>query len=126
MLKEVGMSNLRLGVQSGSDHIRTKFFNRKDSLDDILNVAWLLFENKVVGLYDFIVNNPYDNFYTTKETRDFIDKLPPLSGINCFELRWFPKTPLTERALGDGTIEQKDVEGQYNRFGGWNYCYMKG
>lgn len=126
MMKEAGLACFRTGIQSGSDYIRSEVFNRKDNLEDILTLAWSLYINKIVGSYDFIVNNPYDDRYTLKETRDFIDRLPPYSGINCFELRWFPQTPLTNNSLRNGCILEKDVEGQYNRFGHWEYSYGKG
>lgn len=126
ILKSAGLGNFRMGVQSGSSDIRAKLFNRKDTLDGILNAAWLIHDCKLVGTYDFIVNNPYDTPKTLQETRDFIGKLPPHSGINNFELRWFPGVPLTEMALSDGHIKARDVEGQFTRLGSWNYYYRKG
>lgn len=126
MLKDAGLGNFRIGVQSGSDRIRKTIYNRKDGLNDILKVAQLLHKHKIHGSYDFIINNPYESYITLKESRNFINELPPFVQINNFELRWFPKTPLTEMALADGAIEFKDVEGQYDRFGSWDYCYAKG
>jgi radical SAM superfamily enzyme YgiQ (UPF0313 family) len=125
MLKEAGCEGIRMGVQSGSGSMRSKF-NRKETLDDILRAATLIYHNKIGSSYDFIINNPYDDGYSLKETRDFIGKLPPYVGINCFELRWFPSTPMTNMALRDGYILPRDVEGQYSRFGHWDYSYTKG
>lgn len=127
MLKDVGLGGVRLGVQSGSRYIREEIYNRKENIDDTLKAAWLLYDLGVgEHSYDFIVNGPYDNAQTLKETRDFIDELPPQAVIQNFELRWFPNLPLTNRALADGYIGPKNVEGQYDRFGDWSYCYQKG
>jgi radical SAM superfamily enzyme YgiQ (UPF0313 family) len=125
MLRDAGLGNFRMGVQSGSKYIRSLIFNRKDSLAEIMDSAWLLHRSGVKTTYDFIVNNPYDTADTLRETRDFIADLPPGVGINNFELRWFPATPLTRKALKDQTIRQQDVEGQSTRLGSWNYLYTK-
>lgn len=126
MLKEAGIKGYRVGVQSGSLELRKNLFNRKDLLTEILEVAWMLHGNGVHGSYDFIVNNPYDDQNTLKQTRGFIDRLPPKSQINCFELRWFPGTKLTRQALKEGVINQADVEGEKDRLGGWSYSYIRG
>jgi radical SAM superfamily enzyme YgiQ (UPF0313 family) len=124
MLKQAGMSYFRTGVQSGSQYIRSAIFNRKDSLEQILNVFNILKKHGLTSSFDFITGNPYDTWETQKETRSFISKLAG-AGISVFELRWFPKTPLTQRALADGYIKQEDVEGHYLRLGNWHYDYVK-
>jgi len=125
LMKDAGVEMLRFGVQSGSKYIRKEFFNRKDNLDQILEKAHMTAEVGMQGIYDFITQHPYDTPNTLKETRDFIDKLPPFSQIDHFEIRWFPNTPLTNRALKDGYIEEKDVEGNFIRLGNWSYAYGK-
>lgn len=121
--KRGGIRNVRIGVQSGSKELRENIYNRKDRLDDILRVAELLHKNRVYGNYDFIIESPYDTPETLKETRDFIRRLPELSTINKFELRYWPGTNLTKRALSDGYITEQDVEGNFLRFGDWAYVY---
>jgi len=125
MLKEAGLVNYRIGVQSGCSNLRSEIFNRKDNLENILSTSYLLEKHGVVGLYDFIFNNPYDDMVSLSKTRNFIRSLPTSSVISNFELRWFPNTPLTKKALCDMAIQPKDVEGQFNRFGNWDYTYTK-
>lgn len=125
MLKDAGMNSIRFGVQSGSKYLRSEIFNRKDNLGDILSAAWFLHKNGISAIYDFIVNNPYDSPETLRKTRNFIRKLPQSAIINCFELRWFPGTPLTKMALEDCFIEEEDVEGNFDRFGRWDYTWVR-
>jgi radical SAM superfamily enzyme YgiQ (UPF0313 family) len=126
LLRRAGFSNIRIGVQSGSDYIRREIFGRTDSLAKILEVAG---DADRMGLrvdYDFIIENPYDTPETMKDTRDFIKKLPNSALINKFELRWWPGTPLTARALSDGVIDETDVAGSSIRVGQWSYVYQDG
>ncbi len=125
LLNRAGFNFMRIGVQSGSEYIRREIFNRKDSLDDVLKVAKLCDDRRFPMHYDFIIDNPYDTPETMKDTRDFISKLPPTAAINKFELRWWPGTPLTTRALDDGYITKEDVAGACFRVGPWSYVYQK-
>jgi len=125
LLKEAGARILKFGVQSASQHIRKEIYERADELEDILNIAHKANSLGISTEFDFITNSPYDTAETLKETRNFIDKLPWLSQINQFELRFFPGTLLTERALEEGLIEPKDIEGQYLRIGHWSHGYRK-
>lgn len=124
IVKKAGVQAVRIGVQSGSEYIRRDIFNRKDTLEQILEVSWMIKKHGIVGHYDFIIENPYDSSDTLRETRKFIHRLPQNSTINKFELRYWPKTPLTEKALNDGHITKKDVEGDFLRFGQWAYVYQ--
>ena len=123
VVKSAGVEAVRIGVQSGSEYIRSDIFNRKDTLDQIRRVAKLLEENEMMGHYDFIFDNPYETPETLKETRDFIRSLPKTSLINKFEMRYWPGTRLTKSALNDGLIEEEDVEGHFTRLGNWTYMY---
>jgi len=124
-LQFIRITKVRFGVQSGSEELRKNVFNRKDSLGKILELATFCDKIGIQHEYDFIINNPYDTHDSMKDTRDFISKLPYGALINYFELRWFPGTPLTKRALDDGYIRKEDVEGQFNRFGNWAYSYIR-
>ena len=122
--KAGGIKYIRLGVQSGSEHIRRNVLGRHDTLEQIRRAAKLIDQYGFYSHYDFIIENPYDTPETMKETRDFIRTLPSDSAwINKFELRYWPGTEITRRALKDGYITPEDVEGNYCRFGGWSYIY---
>lgn len=125
LMKDIGFTEIRLGVQSGSQRIRTEIFNRKDSLDQILRFAWDAHALGLVTDCDFIIDNPYDTAETMKETRDYIRQLPPSTSINKFELRYWPGTVLTRRALADGVIDPEDVSGRFLRLGNWSYAYKR-
>ncbi len=124
ILKAAGVTTVRIGVQSGSEQLRKDIYYRKDTLNEVLEVANLLHQKNMVGHYDFIIENPYDTPKTIADTRRFIRKLPLSALTNKFELRYWPGTGLTKRALKDGYIIPDDVEGNYLRFGDWTYMYQ--
>lgn len=125
LLQRAGFSSIRIGVQSGSEEIRRLVFNRKDSLDKIHELAWEAHRIGMVVHYDFIVENPYDTPATMAATRNFIKRLPPSAAINKFELRYWPGTPLTNRALAEGHIQADDIADRSVRVGDWSYIYQQ-
>ena len=124
MLKRAGVDAIRIGVQSANEHIRKDIFNRSESLQDVLNVAYKIHSRNIVGHYDFIIENPYDTTESLRDTRNFIRKLPQSAITNKFEMRYWPGTKLTDMALKDGHINPEDVSGQFMRFGNWTYTYQ--
>jgi len=80
-----------------------------------------------MGRFDIIVNNPFDTPDTMKETRELIKKLTLPFIVRNFEMRFFPGTDLTIKAVNDGLIEPDDVEGQrWCKFGNWHFNYECG
>lgn len=124
LMKRIGFDEIRLGVQSGSPRIRGEIFNRKDSLEQILFSVWESHRLGIATCCDFIIDNPYDTPETLRETREYIRKLPWSSRISKFELRYWPGTELTRKALADGVISASDVSGSFLRFGQWSYVYQ--
>ena len=125
LAKAGGVKFVRIGVQSGSRYIRENVFNRKETLAQILDVAEKLEEAQIIAQYDFIIDNPFDDSRTLKETRDFIKRLPFSAVVNKFELRYWPGTEITKRALQHEYIEPEDVEGNFVRLGNWVYLYNR-
>jgi anaerobic magnesium-protoporphyrin IX monomethyl ester cyclase len=123
LLRTTGFTELRVGVQSGSPYIRQEIFNRKDSLGKVMDTAWGIHRRGMAVHCDFITENPYDTPATLRETREYIRCLPPSALINKFELRYWPGTKLTARALRDGVIGPDDVSGGVVRLGQWSYVY---
>ena len=123
LLKDAHVDAIRVGVQSANKEIRD-MFGRKETLDEILEAAMKIHSMNMTGHYDFIVENPYENAESLKQTRSFIRKLPFSAITNKFEMRYWPGTEFTKKALADGHINPEDVSGQFMRFGNWTYTYQ--
>ncbi|MHA2054877.1 MAG: B12-binding domain-containing radical SAM protein [Candidatus Hodarchaeales archaeon] len=104
-----GLDTINIGIQSGSDYVRNKVFNRAGKNDEILSVVRELKRYDVKIKYDLILDNPYDTVDTLKETIEFILKLPKPLSFNLFSLQYFPDYPLTKKAIEDGNISESEI-----------------
>jgi len=113
MLRDAGLSQVRIGIQAPSDRVRKMVFHRPGTNEDLARVANLLHDNKVDLCYDFILNNPYD---TPESLRDGIELMLglPLPRKSLFHsLVYFPNYPLTKKALADGHITPEMASPEY-------------
>ncbi|MBU0548694.1 MAG: B12-binding domain-containing radical SAM protein [Candidatus Omnitrophica bacterium] len=105
-LTEAGLFMVNIGIQSGSDYIRNQIFHRAEKNKEIINLARKLASNKLMILYDLILNNPYETEETLKQAIALILQLP-MGRFRFFSLNFFPNYPLTKKALKDGLIRPK-------------------
>ena len=74
---EAGMAFTVAGIQSGSEHIRNKIYNRKNTNDSIIKFSNMISSYRSVFLeYHIITHNPFETIEDIKETFDLIGKLP--------------------------------------------------
>jgi len=109
-LADSGLSTIRFGIQTGSDKIRNEVFQRPGNNKQIIDIARKIAEHKVSITYDLIMDNPYETEKTIMETIALLLQLPkPLSFSLC-SLQYFPKYPLTQKALEDNYIHINDLD----------------
>ena len=111
-LKEAGLQHVQMGVQSASAYIRKKIFHRPESNKVISSTIKLMNKNRVTPKIDLIFDNPFENEKDKKEAIDFLLELKRPFDFHLLSLLFFPKTRLTERALKEKIISEKDIEGQ--------------
>lgn len=115
LLKEAGAREVQIGIQAGSERVRHEIFNRHVSNEDILRVARLVRKHRLFPRYDVIADNPYETREDKQQGIDLLTQLPAPFILNLQSLCYFPKTELTERALADGIITEKDVSGNSSK-----------
>jgi len=106
--KEVGLYNVNMGIQTGSNRVRFEIFKRPTSDNVILNAANIFKKYKITPTYDLIVDNPYETEQDLQDSIKFLLKLPRPYNLNIFSLVSFPKVDLTEKMLSDNLIPQPD------------------
>lgn len=112
LLKDAGLHVALMGIQSGSERIRSYVFLRKTTNQQIIDAAKILKKiNIPYRRFDIIHDNPFETRKDCYETLDLLLKMPRPYEMNFFVLTWFPKTRLTERALEEGIIKEDQVEG---------------
>lgn len=110
LLKSCGLVYTVMGIQSGSERIRTECFNRHTPAEQILEAARIVHDNGVLLCIDLITNIPYETREDRMASLDLITSLPKPHQQEVFTLQFFPETELTKRALDGGTITENDVE----------------
>jgi hypothetical protein len=71
-------------------------------------MAYTLNRLGIKVVYDVIFNNPYESREDVLETIRMLLSFPPPFSVQGFNLIFYPGTTLTEKALKDGFITEKD------------------
>ena len=108
-LAKCGLHRVKFGIEAGTDHIRNQVFKRTGKNKDIVKLAQKIAGYNVKIRYDLIIDNPYDGVETLKDTFELLRHLPKPLRFNLYSLQYFPGYPLTQRALADGHISEKEA-----------------
>jgi len=123
VLLDAGLKYIQMGVQSASQRVLTKVYNRKISIEKTQEVVQQIHSCRknydIYFLLDFIIDNPYETRDDIYQTFRFLMKLPPDIRLNFFLMVFFPGTPIYERALKDGIIDPYNPE-TFRNFGVWS------
>lgn len=111
-LVSAGMVEIQMGIQSASPRT-LELYNRSIPAALTEKAAFLInrHREKVMPIYDFLLDNPYEDPRDVVETLRFILKLPRPYILQPFSLVLFPGTVLYDRAKEDGLLadEMSDV-----------------
>ena len=118
MLRECGLSELQVGIQSGSERTNREEYNRKISNQKVLQMALSINKLGINVVYDFIFNNPYETRKDLVETIDFLMKFPEPFSLQGYNLIFYPGTEITDRALKDGHISLKEAGNDFSTIEG--------
>jgi anaerobic magnesium-protoporphyrin IX monomethyl ester cyclase len=110
ILKDAGLVEVQLGIQSGSERVNDEEYDRRTTKKQILEAVKTLQKYKVKVWCDIIFNNPYETVEEVKETAEFLLTLPKPYVIHGFNLIYYPGTTLTKRVLDDGLVEPLNGE----------------
>lgn len=114
-MKEAGLRVVNVGIQSGSEKIRFNVYERPVRDKNLIHVVNLLKKYKVEGLYDIILDNPYENEKDLEDAAKLLLKIPRPYVLKLFSLVNFPKTKLTERLKKENFLKTKE-EKALNQF----------
>lgn len=113
LLVDAGLFDVQMGIQSGCKRTLIEVYNRRDNTENILKAAAVLnkFNDRLVPLYDLILDNPYETDEDLKEAIGFLLKLPRPFDLQLFSLTFYPGASITAKAVADGIVKDpiKDV-----------------
>ena len=110
MLKSAGLVEITMGLQSGSQRIRNEIYDRKDKNEMILKENALLSKHNVMTYYDLIIRNPWETEKDLNEALDLIHQLKRPYYLKIYTLAYYPKHPITTRALREKMVDPKEVD----------------
>lgn len=94
LLKEAGLSMVHVGIQSGDDNVRRKYYHRITSEAKIFESNRVLTKLDITHKYDIIIDTPFDG--DARASLMLIRRLKPLFSINLYSLRLYPGLALEE------------------------------
>jgi len=118
LLRECGLSDLQVGIQSGSERTNRNDYKRKVPNQKVLQMAKSINALGINVVYDLIFNNPYETREDLVETIDFLLKFPEPFALQGYNLIFYPGTEITERALKDGHISQNEIVNDFSTIEG--------
>ncbi len=93
-LKVAGLIMTMHGIQSGSEEIRKKIYNRIEPKDKAIKFAHTLNDLDIQFSYHFIYRNPFECEHHLQESLEFTFQLP-YRNVFVFKLLLFPGLPLS-------------------------------
>jgi len=128
LLVEAGLTDIIIGIQSGSDRLNKEVYNRFIKAEHVLKCAQILnkYKDKLTVMYDVIANNPYETNEDILETIKLLRKIPKPYFLSVNNLIFFEGTPLYKKALDDGYIKTyNDTAGNLNYWDRWKHIKLK-
>ncbi len=110
ILAGTGLKYVDMGVQTGSERIRTELFDRTDTDEKIQKAVEILQDVGVGIVMDVITDNPFDTEEDKRKGLDFFLSLRRPFTLNYLSMIMFPKVRFTQRALEAGLIDESDIE----------------
>lgn len=107
VLCDAGLEWMTMGIQTGSQKIK-KLYTRSIKNEKILEAAKIINNHKDClkpPMYDFIVDNPYEDYNDHYETMALINQLPLPFKLQVFSLTLYPGTSLLAKCIEDKHIQ---------------------
>jgi anaerobic magnesium-protoporphyrin IX monomethyl ester cyclase len=108
LLIDAGMKRVRVGIQTGSESILHRVYQRPGKLEHIMQVFRVLhkFADRLEPpMYDLIVDNPWETEEDHLKTLRMLLDMPKPYQLNLFSLTFYPGTKLYDRAKEEGILQ---------------------
>lgn len=122
LLKDSGMFSITMGIQSGSEDMLYKIFNRPTPYQKIIEAAFILEKLKlpVKPRYDIITNNPFETEDDRQKTLELLMKLPKPVNFGLTKLSFIPGSKIVKMIKNSSS----DVKSKEEKYKFWNKLYL--
>lgn len=127
-LKAVGLTEVIMGIQSGSERVRREVFHRYESQEDILRAVRAIRQAGVWGSFDFMLQHPFETIDDLKASYDLVRQFPSPYELQLHGLNFLPGTDIVDIALEQGLYSKEEMNailyaGMEEQFGAY---WMRG
>jgi len=111
MLQDIGMDQVAMGVQSGSERMLKEVYHRYFGVAPIKEMI-KIFDRLQFNYvrYDLIVNNPFEHDEDYKKTLELLLSINHTFDLALFDLELFPFTELSEMEIPAFTLNPRERE----------------
>ncbi len=110
-LKAVGLTEVIMGIQSGSPHIRKDVFHRYETNEDIIEATRIIHDSGVFrASYDFMLRHPFETIDTLKETYELVKRMHGPFELQMHGLNFLPGTDIVPMAIEQGYLTAEEMD----------------
>ena len=110
-LVSVGLVEVIMGIQSGSEHIRKDIFHRYESQEDIIKATHTIRDAGVFWTnYDFMLRHPFETLEDLKKTYYLIKQLRTPFELQLHGLNFLPGTNIIPMAIEAGYYTKEEMD----------------
>lgn len=110
-LKDAGLHQIVVGIQSGSPNIRKEIFHRSETQEQIIESSRILSACRIPSvIYDFMLQHPFETLDDLKETFELCMKLEPPFELQLHGLNFLPGTDIADIAIKNNIITSEEME----------------
>ncbi len=110
-LVKVGLTEVIMGIQSGSERIRKDVFHRYETQEDIVNATKIIRESGVFwGSFDFMLQHPFETIDDLKESYYLAKRLCRPYELQLHGLNFLPGTDIVPMAIEQGYYTPEEMD----------------
>ena len=110
-LVKVGLSEVIMGIQSGSERVRRDIFHRYESQRDIIDATRIIRESGVFwGSFDFMLQHPFETIEDLKQSYFLAKELHGPLELQLHGLNFLPGTDIVPMAVEAGYYTQEEMD----------------
>lgn len=110
-LVKVGLTEVIMGIQSGSEHIRRDVFHRYETQQDIINATRIIRESGVFwGSFDFMLQHPFETIEDLKQSYYLAKQMMGPFELQLHGLNFLPGTDIVPMAIEAGYYTEAEMD----------------
>lgn len=110
-LVDAGLTEVIMGIQSGSERVRRDVFHRYETQKDIIRATQLIQEAGVLwASYDFMLQHSFESIEDLKQTYFLVKELYQPFELQLHGLNFSPGTDIVDLAISEGIVSKERMD----------------